>query len=58
MHFIMTMELDQKLRKWVTELHDGALLSKLAAEDMVALEEKYHKRCTNNYSNRHWIFLH
>lgn len=39
MHFIMTMELDQKLRKWVTELHDGALLSKLAAEDMVALEE-------------------
>ena len=57
LHEVMTLELDEKVRKMATDLQDAALLKNLANGDMVSNEAKYHKKCMTNLTNRHRAFL-
>ena len=57
LHEVMTLEVDEKVRKMATDLQDSALLKHLAGGDMIAIEAKYHKKCMTNLSNRHRAFL-
>ena len=47
----MTIEIDNKVRKYATEHHDGKLPSKLASGDMVAIDAAYTK-CQVAFYNR------
>jgi len=53
----MTVEVDEKVRKMATDLQDSALLKHIAGGDTIAIEAKYHKKCTTNLTNRHRAFL-
>ena len=57
LHEVMTREVDEKVRKMVTDLQDSALLKHIAGGDMIAIEAKYHKKCITNLTNRHRAFL-
>ena len=57
LHEVMTLEVDEKVRKMATDLQDSALLKYLAGGDMIAIEAKYHKKCMTNLTNRHRAFL-
>ena len=57
LHEVMTLEVDEKVRKMATDLQDSALLKHLAGGDMIAIEAKYHKKCMTNLTNRHRAFL-
>ena len=57
LHEVMTLEVDEKVRKMVTDLQDSALLKHLAGGDMIAIEAKYHKKCMTNPTNCHRAFL-
>ena len=56
-HEVMTLEVDEKVRKIATDLQDSALLKHIAGGDMVAIEAKYHRKCITNQTNRHRAFL-
>ena len=43
LHEVMTLEVDEKVRKMVTDLQDSALLKHKAGGDMIAIEAKYRK---------------
>ena len=45
LHETATKQLGKKVREYACELQDTALLAKLAAGDMIAIESKYHNRC-------------
>ena len=47
----MTIEIDNKVRKYAPELHDGKLLSKVASGDMVPIDAAYAK-CQVAFYNR------
>ena len=53
LHEVMTLEVDEKVRKMATDLQDSALLKHLAGGDMIAIEAKYHKNCMTNLTNCH-----
>jgi len=57
LHDVMTLEVDEKVRKMATDLQDSALLKHIAGGDMIAIEAKYHKKCMTNLTNRHRAFL-
>lgn len=57
LHEVMTLEVDEKVRKMATDLQDSALLKHLAGGDMIAIEAKYHKKCMTNLTNHHRAFL-
>ena len=52
LHKVSTFQIDNKVRKFATELNDTKLLSKLAAGDMVAIDTTYHKKCIVAFYNR------
>ena len=54
LHEAATKQLDNKVRECTCdcELQDTALLAKLAAGDMIAIEAKYHNRCHCALYNR------
>ena len=52
LHKASTFEIDNKVRKYATELHDTKLLSKLAGGDMVAIDAVYHTKCLVAFYNR------
>ena len=54
LHEAVTKQLDKKVRECTCdcELQDTALLAKLAAGDMIAIEAKYHNRCLCALYNR------
>ena len=56
-HEVVTLEVDEKVRKMATDFQDSALLKHIAGGDMIAIEAKYHKTCMTNLSNRHRAFL-
>ena len=45
MHEVTTFELDTRVRTCANLLQDSKLLAKLSADDMIAIEAKYHLRC-------------
>ena len=47
-----TKQLGNKISECASELQDTALLAKLAAGDMIAIEAKYHNRCLCALYNR------
>jgi len=47
-----TFEIDTKVRKYATELHDTKLLSKLAVGDMVAIDAVYYTKCLVTFYTR------
>ena len=51
-HKASTIQIDTKVRKYATELHDTKLLSKLTGGDMVAIDAVYHTKCLVNFYNR------
>ena len=57
LHEVMTLEVDERVRKMATDLQDSALLKHLAGGDMIAIEAKYHKECMTILTNRHSAFL-
>lgn len=52
LHKASTFQIDNKVRKYATELHGTKLLSKLAAGDMVAIDATYHAKCIVAFYNR------
>jgi len=52
LHEAATKQLDKNVRKCARDLEDTALLAKLAAGDMIAIEAKYHNRCLCALYNR------
>ena len=52
LHEAATKQLDKKVRECACELQDTALLAKLAAGDIIAIEAKYHNRCLCALYNR------
>ena len=53
LHEASTKQLDEKVRKYATELRDTNLLAKLAAgSDMVAIDAVYHTKCIVAFYNR------
>ena len=57
LHDVMTLEVDEKVRKMATDLQDSALLKHIVGGDMIAIEAKYRKKCMTNLTNRHRAFL-
>ena len=57
LHEVMTLEVDEKVRKMATNLQDSTLLKHLADGNMIAIEAKYHKKCMTNLTNRYRAFL-
>ena len=52
LHAAATFKIDRHVRDCATLLEDSALLRKLSAGDMVALECKYHAKCLSQLYNR------
>ena len=53
LHEACTKQIDEKVRKYATELRDSKLLAKLAAgSDMVAIDAVYHTKCIVAFYNR------
>ena len=52
LHETATKQLGKKVSGCACELQDTALLAKLAAGDMIAIESKYHNRCLCALFNR------
>ena len=52
LHETATKQLGKKVSECACELQDTALLAKLAARDMIAIEAKYHNRCLWALYNR------
>lgn len=52
LHEAATQQLDKKVRQCAYDLEDTALLAKLAAGDMIAIEAKYHNKCLCAVYNR------
>ena len=52
LHKASTFEIDGKVRKYASELHDTKLLSKLAGGDMVPIGAVYHTNCLVALYNR------
>ena len=52
LHAAATFTIDRHVRDCATLLEDSALLRKLSAGDMVALECKYHAKCLSQLYNR------
>ena len=52
LHETATKQLGKKVSECACELRDTALLAKLAAGDMIAIESKYHNRCLCALHNR------
>ena len=52
LHETATKQLEKKVSDCACELQDTALLAKLAAGDMIAIESKYHNRCLCALFNR------
>ena len=53
LHEASTKQIDEKVRKYATELRDSKLLAKLAAgSDMVAIDAVYHTKCIVAFYNR------
>jgi len=52
LHEAATKQIDKKVWKHALELEDTALLAKLAAGDMIAIEAKYHKNCLSTLYNK------
>ena len=52
LHEIATKQLGKKVSECACELQNTALLAKLAAGDMIAIESKYHDRCLCALFNR------
>jgi len=51
LHKASTFEIDIKVRKYATELHDTKLLSRLAGGGMVAIDAVYHTKCLGTFYN-------
>lgn len=49
LHEAATKQIDKKVRKHAHELEDTALLAKLAAGDMIAIDAKYHKNYLSTF---------
>ena len=52
LHNASTYSIDVNVRRIALELEDTALLAKLAAGDMIAIEAKYHHDCLRSLYNR------
>ena len=52
LHEAATKQLDKKVRECARDTEDTALLARLAAGDMVAIEAKYHNKCLCALYNR------
>ena len=53
LHEACTKQIDEKVRKYATELRDSKLLAKLAAgSDMVAIDAVHHTKCIVAFYNR------
>ena len=52
LHNASTYSIDTNVRRIAVELEDTALLAKLAAGDMIAIEAKYHHDCLRRLYNR------
>ena len=52
LHKASTYNIDTNVRKCALEVGDTALLAKLAAGDMIAIEAKYHHGCLRSLYNR------
>ncbi|KAK1876983.1 Lipoprotein-releasing system ATP-binding protein LolD [Dissostichus eleginoides] len=52
LHNSSTYNIHTNVRKCALELEDTVLLAKLAAEDMIAIEDKYHHHCLRSLYNR------
>ena len=46
------------LRSWAHDLQDTSLIAKLSADDLIAIEAKYHYNCFSAYKNRYRSFIH
>lgn len=57
LHEFMTMDADQNIRRMVTDLQDTAVLSRIAAGDVVAVDGMYHLNYLTEFRNRHHTFL-
>ncbi len=51
-HNACTYDIDMKVRKCALELNDTAILAKLSAGDMIAIEAKYRRKCLVALYNR------
>ena len=51
-HEVVTFQMDSNVRDWATIPEDTELLGRLSAEDMVAHDAKYHKKCLSVLHNR------
>ena len=51
LHNASTYNVDTNVRKCALKLEDTALLAKLAAGDMIAIEAKYHQHCLRSLYN-------
>uniref|UniRef100_UPI00358E7FAB uncharacterized protein isoform X1 n=2 Tax=Myxine glutinosa TaxID=7769 RepID=UPI00358E7FAB len=52
LHKASTYNIDTNVRRCALEVEDTALLAKLAAGDMIAIEAKYHHHCLRSLYNR------
>lgn len=52
MHSVTTFEVDRRVRKIATDTDDAAILAKLSAGDMIAIEAVYHTKCLSTFYNR------
>src|SRR5207244_4765802 len=52
LHEVSTYNIDTNVRRCALELEDTALLAKLAAGDMIAIEAKYHQNCLRSLYNK------
>uniref|UniRef100_UPI00358F8763 uncharacterized protein isoform X1 n=1 Tax=Myxine glutinosa TaxID=7769 RepID=UPI00358F8763 len=57
LHEFMTMGADQNIRRMATDLQDTAVLSRIAAGDVIAVDGMYHLNCLTEFRNRHRTFL-
>ena len=53
LHSASTFDMDERVRNCALDLGDKALLAKLSAGDMIAIEAKYHSKCLAALYNRH-----
>ena len=52
LHEALTYNIDTNVQRCALEIEDTALLAKLAAGDMIAIEAKYHNNCLRSLYNR------
>jgi hypothetical protein len=57
LHEFRTLGADKNIRQMATDLQDTAVLAKIAAGDVVAVDGMYHLNCLTEFRNRHRSFL-